>query len=69
MIVRSGKVSGSDLCYAVPLAKVRSVAESLRKFGRVRYGWLGVNFAGSSTRIQSVVKGSPAERAGLSRRT
>ena len=66
MIVRSGKVSGSDLCYAVPLAKVRSVAESLRKFGRVRYGWLGVNFAGSSTRIQSVVKGSPAERAGLS---
>ncbi len=62
--VRSIKSGGGDLCYAVPIAKVQSISESLKKFGRIRRGWLGVSM-GDDLRVDEVSEDSPAAKAGL----
>lgn len=58
-----------DSSVAVPVEKALDIAEELRKHGRVRKGWLGVSVepdkTGNYVIITRVVKGSPAETAGL----
>lgn len=65
--------------FAVPASFVRSVLESVIEDGRIRRAYLGVNFGrGNSSsvrgtdssgsrgvRLQSVVRGGPAQKAGL----
>jgi serine protease Do len=56
-----------DLCAAVPLVKVLDIYRDLKKFGKVRRGWLGVvmDFKDGKVHIAKVVKNSPAEKAGI----
>ena len=65
IIVHGSKADPRDLCYAVPVKKVLHISELLKKYGRIRRGWLGVNLAEESNRVTSVIEASPAQRAGL----
>jgi serine protease Do len=61
------KSQHKDLCAAVPVKKVVDVSRDLKKYGKVRRGWLGVSmdFRDGKVKILQVVKNSPAEKAGL----
>lgn len=63
LMVRSAK-GGENLCYAVPMETVKTISDTLKKFGRISRGWLGVN-VDERVRIESVNEGAPAEKAGL----
>ncbi|MCX6554266.1 MAG: PDZ domain-containing protein [Candidatus Aminicenantes bacterium] len=66
MIVVSGsKNESGSLCYALPIERVKRIAEKLKTSGKIVYGWLGVSFHGDSNLIQAVEKDSPAQRAGI----
>ena len=56
-----------DLCAAVPAMKVLDIYQDLKKYGKVRKGWLGVSMDLKEGKIQivQVVKNSPAEKAGI----
>lgn len=56
-----------DLCAAVPVVKVLDIYQDLKKYGKVRRGWLGVSmgFEDGKVKISRVVKNSPAEKAGI----
>lgn len=56
-----------DLCAAVPVVKVRGIYQDLKKYGKVRRGWLGVSMDSKDGKVQilQVVKSSPAEKAGI----
>lgn len=56
-----------DLCAAVPVVKVLDIYQDLKKYGKVRRGWLGVSMDGKNGKVQilHVVKNSPAEKAGI----
>jgi serine protease Do len=57
-----------DLCAAVPVVKVLDIYQDLKKFGKVRRGWLGVSmgeFKDGRIQITEVVKNSPADKAGI----
>ncbi len=59
---------GNDLCYALPAEKVFRIAEDLKKFGRVKRGWLGVSVSvgeNGFVRVENVVKKSPAQMSGI----
>lgn len=67
-IVVSGSRSGSEsLCYAIPAAQVRRIADKLNSQGKVVPGWLGISVGGDSNLVYEVQRGSPAERAGIAR--
>jgi S1-C subfamily serine protease len=57
--------------FSLPIDQARDVAAQLLAGGRARHGWLGVlaadatDRAGGGARVQGVVTGSPADRAGL----
>lgn len=63
LVVRNAK-SGENLCYAVPSEKVMIISDALKKYGRIRRGWLGVK-VDDGARVESVSPGAPAEIAGL----
>jgi S1-C subfamily serine protease len=67
--MRSSRTKDKDLCYAVPVSRVVSVAEDLEKFGKVRQGWLGVLLSSRGEDdlpgVSGVTKNSPAEKAGI----
>jgi len=69
--LRGQKLRNRTLCYAIPALKVMDIAEQLRKYGRVRRGWLGVHLsswhAGPGAVIFGVQVDSPASHAGLRR--
>jgi S1-C subfamily serine protease len=56
-----------DLCAAVPVVKVLDIYQDLKKYGKVRRGWLGVSMDAKNGKVQilRVVKNSPAEKAGI----
>jgi serine protease Do len=56
-----------DLCAAVPLVRVLDIYQDLKKYGKVRRGWLGISmdFKDGKVKVLKVVKNSPAEKAGL----
>ncbi|MCA9298004.1 MAG: trypsin-like peptidase domain-containing protein, partial [Phycisphaerales bacterium] len=57
------------LGFAIPIDTARVVMESIRRNGRVEFGYIGVKMRddpdGRGVRLVSVVPGSPAEEAGL----
>lgn len=67
--MRSSRAKNRDLCYAVPVARVVSVAKDLEKFGKVRKGWLGLLLRSRGEEdvpgVSSVTKNSPADKAGI----
>jgi serine protease Do len=56
-----------DLCAAVPVVKVLDIYRDLKKYGKVRRGWLGVQMDIKNGKVQilDVVENSPAEKAGI----
>ena len=56
-----------DLCAAVPVVNVLDIYRDLKKYGKVRRGWLGVQMDVSSGKVQilQVVENSPADKAGI----
>ncbi|MGD2088672.1 MAG: PDZ domain-containing protein [Candidatus Aminicenantes bacterium] len=56
-----------DLCAAVPMVKVLDIYQDLKKYGKVKRGWLGVSmdYKDGKVQILQVVKSSPAEKAGI----
>jgi serine protease Do len=56
-----------DLCAAVPAMKVLDIYRDLKKYGKVKRGWLGVSMdlKGGKVQIVQVVKNSPAGKAGI----
>jgi S1-C subfamily serine protease len=68
MIVVSGsKNESGSLCYALPIEKVKRIAEKLKTSGKIAYGWLGISVNGDSNLIQAVEKDSPAQKAGIAK--
>ena len=63
LVVRNAR-SGENLCYAVPFEKVTVISDTLKKYGRIRRGWLGVK-VDDAARVEAVSAGAPAEKAGL----
>jgi putative serine protease PepD len=64
------ETGGNDgIGYAVPIETVRNVVDQLLKSGQVRHAYLGVRLADADNsggaRIERVVPGTPADRAGL----
>jgi len=53
------------LCYAVPAGRLRWVSDQLKRFGRIRYGWLGLDLDGLTREVGMVAPGSPAQKAGI----
>ena len=58
--------------FAIPLDRALRIADELRRFGRVRQPWVGVDVAAvgsdsvlARTVVRRVASGSPGERAGL----
>ncbi len=59
---------GSDLCYALPAKRVFRIVKDLKKFGRVKRGWLGVSVLRNGREyvtVDRVVKKSPADLGGI----
>jgi serine protease Do len=69
VLIRSSRSKHKELCYAMPVSKVDRISEDLKKYGKVRRGWLGVQLAPARNGvfITSVKTGSPAAKAGLRR--
>jgi S1-C subfamily serine protease len=67
-LIKSSRNRGKDLCVAVPVKKVAGIAEDLKKFGKVKRGWLGVTIDSSGDSkvwVSKVTKNSPANKAGI----
>ena len=67
VIVQSSRSGHKELCYAVPTKRVLSISKDLKRFGKVKRGWLGVNLQGDNewVAISNVLPKSPAALAGL----
>lgn len=62
----SGRRSESGgLCYAIPIAPVRRLAEKMKTSGKIIPGWLGIVFIEDTNQVQEAYPGSPAARAGI----
>lgn len=64
IVVAAGR-TGKDLCYAVPSRRLLKVTSELKRHGRVRRSWLGVQVDGPTMTVEMVTAGSPAEKAGF----
>ncbi len=67
IVVGGSKNESGSLCYALPMEKVRRIAAALKASGKIVYGWLGISFNGDSNFVQTVEKGSPAQKAGIAK--
>ncbi len=69
ILLKSPRSQSKDLCYAIPVKKVFRVTDDLKKYGKIRRGWLGVGLlsAGKRVKVGRVSENSPAERAGIRR--
>jgi serine protease Do len=65
IVVSGRKNESGSLCYAIPVAQVRRIAEQLKTNGKIVPGWMGVTFDGDSNQVLEALKGSPAARAGI----
>ena len=67
--------SSIGIGFAIPVERALRVAEELRRYGRVRRAWVGLDVGGAEElqgwkqagglRVTSVAAGSPAQRAGI----
>ena len=67
IVVSGSKNESGSLCYALPIEKVKRIAEKLKTTGKIVYGWLGISVNGDSNFIQAVEKDSPAQKAGIAK--
>jgi S1-C subfamily serine protease len=67
IVVGGSKNESGSLCYALPIEKVRRIAEKLKTQGKIVYGWLGISVNGDSSIIQGVENDSPAQRTGIAK--
>jgi serine protease Do len=67
IVVSGGKSESGNLCYAIPIDRVKRIAEKLKISGKIIPGWLGINFSGDSNLILEVIKDSPAAKAGMAK--
>lgn len=68
LLMRSPRTRNKELCYAVPAGKVNRIAADLKKYGKLRQGWLGVTIdftADKEVKVVKVVTGSPAAKGGI----
>ncbi len=67
LIVQSSRSGSKELCYALPAEKVMLICADLKKYGKVKRGWLGIDIVPlrDSVAIGQVRKNSPAEKAGI----
>jgi len=65
------RLKSNDLCYAVPIHRINNIINQLKKYGRVKQSWIGINVSPYKTAankgllITSVVKNSPAYKSKL----
>lgn len=66
-VIQSSRSRSKDLCIAVPAAKVVRIAGDLKKYGKIKRGWLGVTIipANGKVKVAQVIENSPAKRAGI----
>jgi S1-C subfamily serine protease len=71
VVISSKRSRGGDLCYAVPVHRMNNIVTQLKKFGKVKWGWLGVNIdsykKNKGVLITKVYKDSPASKSELKR--
>jgi serine protease Do len=69
IVLRGAKQKNMDLSYAIPSVQVMRIASQLEKHGRVKRGYFGVlmepALENSLAIVDEVLKGSPAEKAGI----
>jgi serine protease Do len=67
IFIQSFRDKNENLCYAVPAKKVNGISNELKKYGKVRRGWLGVLLTQGKdgVKITYVTQKSPAHSAGL----
>ncbi len=67
--ISSKKSKGENLCYAVPIQRIKTIVSQLKKYGKAKWGWLGVNIDLYKTKrgvlITSIIKDSPASSSEL----
>ena len=67
IVVSGSKSASGGLCYAIPVAQVRRIAEKLKTGGKLIPGWLGISVDSDSNQVLEAYKGSPAAKAGIVR--
>jgi serine protease Do len=69
LFFRSPRSRNKDLCYAVPVSRVMTIADDLEKYGEIKRGWLGLSLTTRTEEnipeVSRVSKNSPAEKAGI----
>jgi serine protease Do len=67
ILIQGFRDKNENLCYAVPAKKVNRITDDLKKYGKVRRGWLGVLLirGKDGVKITYVTRKSPADTAGL----
>jgi serine protease Do len=67
VVIRSSRSRHRELCYALPVKKVLDISNDLKKYGKVRRGWLGIRLVltPNGVSISDVTRNSPAEKAGI----
>jgi serine protease Do len=65
IVVSGRKNESGSLCYAIPVAQVRRIADQLKTTGKIVPGWMGVTFNGDSNLVLEALKDSPAAKAGI----
>jgi serine protease Do len=58
---------GPGIGFAIPIDRARTIVDDLLRFGRVRYGWIGLSVRASrgGVEVVSIDEGSPARAAGV----
>lgn len=69
LLIQSPRSLNQELSFAVPAARVMEIANELKKYGKVRRGWLGITLTTAEgvgqVQVQDVADNSPAQKAGL----
>jgi len=66
IIIKGKDYKNNSLCYAVPIKKTKYIITQLRKFGKVKRGWLGINISqynSNGIEISSIIDKSPATKS------
>ncbi len=65
------RLKSNDLCYGIPIRRINNIINQLKKYGRVKQSWIGINVSPYKTvvnkglLITSIVKNSPAFKSKL----
>ncbi len=65
IVVSGSKNESGSLCYAIPVAQVRRIADKLKTASKIVPGWMGVTFSADTNQVLEALKDSPAAKAGI----